>query len=82
MGSMDSNCRVAGLTSGERWCECAVELQGIRGVAAQCKDAQRKTRAQHGSPGRFISVQDHENQSHAVPFLVGITRDEGDSTCA
>ncbi len=83
MGSMDSNYKVAGCTSGERWWECAVELQGTRGVAAQRKDAQRKGRelAAKLTPGTFIAVQDRENQNHAVPFLVGITRDAGDGTC-
>ena len=80
---MDSNCRVAGCTLGERWWECAVELQGTRGVAAQRKDAQPKGRelAAKLTPGTFIAVQDRENQNHAVPFLVGITRDAGDGTC-
>ena len=80
---MDSNYKVQGCTSGERWWECAVELQGARGVVAQRKEAQRKGRelATKLAPGTFIAVQDRENQNHAVPFLVGITRDAGDGTC-
>ena len=79
LGPMDSNYQCGECERKEPWFECSVGRKDTRGVAAKRRDAQDAGAklAKELRVGDVVVVQDREDQSWDIPFMLGKVCDAG-----